>query len=95
MAEEILHRLEHEGAEATAMLIGVLKPITLQNHDKKILSEILSFFSRVTVPANKREDWPPVKSAKLGQRLPRRLLVGVGRGQNQAPARGGKHALFG
>ena len=34
---------------------------------------LLSFFGRVTVPAHKREDWPPVDSAKLGQRLPRVL----------------------
>ena len=29
MAEEILNRLEHEGTEAAAMLIGVPKPIAL------------------------------------------------------------------
>ena len=74
------------------MLIGVLKPIALQNHDKEVLSEILSFLIRVTVPANKREDWPPIDSAKFGQRRTRRLLVRVARGLNQAPARGSKHA---
>jgi len=95
MVEEILNRLEHEGAETAALLIGVLKPIALQNHDKEVLSEILGFLGRVALPAHKREYWPPVDSAKLGQRLTRHLRIRVGCGQNQAPARGSKHARLG
>jgi hypothetical protein len=79
------------------MFVGVLEPVALQDHNKKILGEILGLLCRMTAPAHEQEDWAPVRPAKLRERLTRLLLVaaGVCSGQNKAPPGGCKHARFG
>ena len=78
------------------MLIGVLKPIAFQNHDKKVLSEILSFLGRATVPARQRRR---LASSKFRKARPAPSATFVRQSpaadRKQAPARGGEHARLG
>ena len=79
------------------MFIRLLEPITLQDHDKKILGEVLRLLDGIALAANEQEDRPPIGSAKLSQRFAFLLFIriGVRRGKNQAPPRGSEHARFG
>ncbi len=94
MAKEILERLEEKGTKPAAMFIGLLEPIGLQDHDKKILRKILRLLHGVSAATNEEKNRSPVGAAKFGQRLASLslIVVGIRRGKNETPARRGKYA---
>jgi len=87
--QEILHRLEHERAESSAIPIGTLKELTFKHHNEKILGEILCVGDGMALVVDESENWPPINFAKLGQRFARLLLAAfrIRAGKNNAPPR--------
>lgn len=96
IVQEVLERLEQERAEPAPGGIGVLKPITFEHHDKKILGKVLRIGGGMTAPANEREDGTPIEPAKFREGLARLLIAGseIGRGENETPARRREVASF-
>ncbi len=82
VTEEMLDRFEQKRAKPAAVAVGLLEPVFLQDHDKKILGEILRILVRVASPADEGKDGPPIRSAKLVQRLARFRLAAVKFGAN-------------
>jgi hypothetical protein len=77
VTEKILKRLKQKRAEAAAMFVGAPKPVALQNHGEKILSEILRLLDGVTLTTYEHENGPPVRPAKFSERFMPLLLVDV------------------
>ena len=73
-----MERLEQERTEPAAMRIGVLEPVVVQYHQEKILGKVLRIFHGTAALAGDGENRPPINPAKLGQRVPRRLLSTFG-----------------
>src|SRR5207244_483043 len=92
--EKILERPKQERTEAPAIRVGVLEPVRFKHHHKEILRQVLRVLSRITTPANKRENGPPISPAKLGQGVARLLLFafGIGGGKDETPPRSREHA---
>ena len=74
----------------------MLKPARFQYLYKKILREVLRVLHGITAPADERENWPPIGSAKLVKRGACLSLsaLRVGSGKDQCPARRGELASF-
>jgi len=75
--EKILDGFEKKRTESAAFTICLLKKITLQDNDKKILSQILGIGNRVTFTTDESENRPPIDTAKLSEcvaRLSRRAF---------------------
>ena len=96
IVQEILERLQEERAEPAPRWVRVPEPITFEDHEKKILSEILGVFGGVAAPADEGEDGTPVKPAKFRKRLARFLIVAfeIGGSEDETPARGREVARF-
>jgi hypothetical protein len=86
--EKILERSEQERTESTPARISQFQKVTLEDHDEKILRQILCVADRIASPTNKSEDGPPVSPAKLSERtiavLVRARWIGM---KNHAPMR--------
>jgi len=75
--EKILDGFEKKRTKSAAFTICLLKKITLQDNDKKILSQILGIGNRVTFTTDESENRPPIDTAKLSEcvaRLSRRAF---------------------
>ena len=64
-------RGEQERSESPPIYVRSLEQITFQNHEEKILRQILRIFQRVASPADEGKNRPPINAAELGQRFAR------------------------
>jgi len=75
IVQKIAERFQEERTKPPAGGIGVPEPVALEDHDEKILGEILRVLGGMSSPADKRKDGAPVKPAKFRERLARLLIV--------------------
>ena len=73
--EKILDGFEKKRTESAAFTISLLEKMTLQDHDKKILSQILRIGNRVTFATDESENRPPIDTTELGERFARLSLL--------------------
>src|SRR5262249_14250702 len=88
--EKTLDSLKEQRAKAPPLRIGTAEQVALQDPEEEILGKIFGVLLRVDAAGDKSEDGSPVNSAKLSQRLSGFLIagLGVGGGENDAPAGG-------
>src|SRR5205823_8329471 len=65
VVKKILERLEQERTETPATLIRLPQPVSFQNHQEKILREVLRVLGRIAAAADVGKNGAPVSSAKL------------------------------
>ena len=92
IVQEVSERLKQERPKPAAIGVGMPEPVTFQHHKEKILSKVLCVLGGMAAPADERKDGTPVEPTEFGQGLLRLLIVAseIGRGQDEAPARGGE-----
>ena len=73
--EKILDGFEQKRTESAAFTICLLEKITLQDNDKKILSQVLGIGNRVTFATDESENRPPIDTTELGERFARLSLL--------------------
>ena len=93
VVKKILERLEQKRTEPAAGLVGLPQPVSFQNHQEKILRNVLCVLTRITAAADVGKNGAPVSSAKLRECLSSFLLVAIGvrPSKDETPARGGEH----
>jgi hypothetical protein len=89
IAQEILHRPEHERTESSAIGIGTLKELTFKHPNEEILGQVLCIGDGLALVADEGEHRPPINFAKVRERLARLLLAAfqIPAGKNDAPPR--------
>src|SRR5437764_5806861 len=97
VVKEILERLEQERPKAATAVVRLSQPVSFQNHQEKILRNVLRVLIRIAAAADVGKSGSPVGSAKFRQRLSRLLLVapGIRSSKDQAPTGGGEHPWLG
>ena len=75
VVQEVLERLEQEVPKPAACWIGMLEPVTLEHHKKKILGEVLRVLRGMAAPADERKDGTPIEPAEFRQSLLSLLIV--------------------
>jgi hypothetical protein len=65
--QEILQRFDQQGTETAPRWVGGLQERALQDHEKKILRQILRILCGVATPINECENGAPIDLAELGQ----------------------------
>ena len=73
--EKILDGFEKKRTESAAFTICLPEKITLQDHNKKILSQILRIGNRVTFATDESENRPPIDTTELRERFSRLSLL--------------------
>src|SRR5262249_12414479 len=89
IGEKMLAGREQVGAEAPARRGGMGQPVSLQEPREERLRQILGGVVIAAAAADVAIDGEPVQGTQVGERLPGRLTVLAG-GGDQAPARGGE-----
>jgi len=89
IVQETLQRLEQKGSESAFISISGLDKTAFNDPAKEFLSQILRVGNRMTLPANERENWPPINFAKLRKRILCFVFIAgrVRARQNDAPSR--------
>jgi hypothetical protein len=89
IAQEILHRPEHERTESPAIGIGTLKELTFKHPNEEILGQILCVGDRMALVGDEGKNRPPINFTKVCERLARLLLAAfqIRAGKNHAPPR--------
>ena len=89
IAQEILHRPEHERTKSAAIGIGTLKELTFKHPNEEILGQILCIRDGLALVADEGEHRPPINFAKVRERLARLLLAAfqIRTGKDDAPPR--------
>jgi hypothetical protein len=63
--QKILQRPQQKRTETPALRIGRLEKISFQDHDEKILGQVLRVGRGIAAAINESENWPPINLAKL------------------------------